>query len=374
MFYRYLQRLSAGFFSVLRRWLDRCRAWVRARPRLAAWFYRAGGPGSADADYREFNGWYFAQFSEQEKMLADQPRMNFYHAAIARHVQPGDRVIDLGTGTGILAAFAARRGAGHVYAIDHSDILKHARRLAAHNGIENVEFVATHSRDFTTDERVDVILHEQMGDFLFDEAMVTNVLDLRDRLLKPGGLIVPSRFEFFCEPIKVSDERLIPFIWELNVHGYDYSCLERSRPQDPRYYRHTSTDVGLVEYCLGEPEPALVVDLQTLREADLPREIQFSRTVVNAGRLDGLAVFFRAQVDDDLALSSSPLDPGRAPHWGYRILRTDAENFAEGDIIEVTLKAGQWTDPDTWRWSHRRVPEALLEVPLDPYGARSPAG
>ncbi len=328
---------------------------MRSRPRLAAWFYRpdpSPAPPSADAAYREFNLAYFARFAEQEKMLADRPRMDFYHAAIARHVHPGDRVIDLGTGTGILAAFAARRDAAKVYAIDHSDILKHARRLAAHNRLETVEFVASHSRDFTTPTPVDVILHEQMGDFLFDEAMVPNVLDLRDRLLKPGGRIVPARFEFFCEPIKIRDERRVPFIWALKVHGYDYSCLERSRPQDPEYYRHIGADTGLVEHFLGAPAPLLEVDLHTLREADLPREIHLSRTVVNPGRMDGIVVYFRARVDDDLALSSSPLDPGRAPHWGFRILRTEEETFAVGDKAEFTLVIEDWAKPDTWRW-HR---------------------
>jgi type I protein arginine methyltransferase len=372
MFSRSPQRLSAGVFSVLRRGLARCGEWVRARPRLAAWLYRPEGLESEDANYREFNGWYFAQFSEQEKMLADGPRMAFYHTAITRHVRPGDRVIDLGTGTGILAAFAARRGAATVYAIDHSDILKHARRLAAHNRIENVKFIATHSRNFTTDERVDVILHEQMGNFLFDEAMLTNVIDLRDRLLKPDGLIVPALFEFYCEPVKVRDDRLTPFIWELNVHGYDYSCLERSRPQDPQYYRNNSCDLGLVEHFLGEPAPALTVDLQTLHEADLPHEIHLSRTVLNAGRLDGFAVFFRAHAGGDLTLSSSPLDPGRAPHWGFCILRTDTEAFAKGDVVELTLTVGEWAKPDTWRWTTPKTaaPEGgearVAPAPLDP--------
>jgi protein arginine N-methyltransferase 1 len=288
-------------------------------------------------------------------MLADRPRMDFYHTAISRHVKPGDRVIDLGTGTGILAAFAARQGAAKVYAIDHSDILKHAQRLAVDNRIENVEFVATHSRDFKTDERVDMILHEQMGDFLFDEAMVTNVIDLRDRLLKPGGLILPARFEFFCEPAKVKDERHIPFIWELNVHGYDYSCMERSRPQNPQYYQHASCDLNVVEHLLGEPAPALTVDLQTLNETNLPHQIKLTRTVVNAGRLDGFAVYFRALVDGDLLLSSSPLDAGRAPHWGYRILRVETENFSKGDVIELTLTVDQWAVPDTWRWSQKKI-------------------
>lgn len=356
MFSRSLQRLSVGFFSALRRGLYACGDWARARPGVAAWLYRPTDGG--DAEYREFNGRYFAHFSEQEKMLADRPRMDFYHAAIARQVRPGDRVIDLGTGTGILAAFAARQGAAQVYAIDHSKILKHARRLAAHNHIEHVEFISTHSKDFNLRERVDVILHEQMGDFLFDEAMVTNVIDLRDRLLKPGGRIVPAAFEFYCEPIKVKDSRRIPFIWELDVHGYNFSCLDRSRPQEEQYYRHNSCDLGVVEHFLGTPAPALTLDLMTLGEADLPREIHLSRTVVNAGRLDGFVVFFRARVDGDLSLSSGPLDAGRAPHWGFRTLRVAAENFAVGDGIELTLTVGQWADPDTWRWSHRKTKAA----------------
>ncbi|MEX2045134.1 MAG: hypothetical protein WD941_07250 [Opitutus sp.] len=170
---------------------------------------------------------------------------------------------------------------------------------------------------------------------------------------------MPSRFEFFCEPIKVRDGRRVPLIWEMNVKGYDYACLERSRPQEPRYYRSASSDLAVVEHFLGEPEPALTLDLQTLREADLPRELRLSRTVVNAGRLDGFAIFFRAHVDDDLSLSTSPLDPGRAPHWGFRVLRAEAAEFTDGDRIEYTLKVGKWAEPDTWRWSHRRVRPGL---------------
>jgi protein arginine N-methyltransferase 1 len=364
MSFHFLQRLSGCFFSALWRVLAHMRRAVERRPRLAAWF-NSPTERAEDADYRVYNGRMFAGFHEQERMLADQPRMAFYHAAITRHIQPGDRVIDLGTGTGILAAFAARRGAAHVYAIDHSDILAHARTLAVANEIENVEFIAAHSTEFVADERVDVIVHEQMGDCLFDEAMVANVTDLRDRMLKPGGLILPGIFEFYCEPIKVKDSRLVPFIWELDVHGYDYSSLERHRPQEPGYYHLVSSDPTLIEHFLGEPEPALSVDLHTLREADLPHEIAFTRTIVNPGRLVGYAIFFRARVDDDLTLGSSPLDPQRAPHWGFRILRTERDHFAVGDEIEVRLKAGRWPELESWRWSHvkRAAADANLSAP-----------
>jgi len=48
--------------------------------------------------YRKFNKDYFSDLYQQERMLSDQKRMAFYHEAINRHIQPGDRVIDLGGG------------------------------------------------------------------------------------------------------------------------------------------------------------------------------------------------------------------------------------------------------------------------------------
>jgi protein arginine N-methyltransferase 1 len=353
MFISCFQFFTSTCLSLIRRGLAWGRDWADESPARAAWIYPKEEL-SPEARYRDFNHRYFASLHEQERMLADQQRMNFYHAAISRHVKSGDRVIDLGTGTGILAAFASRAGAAKVYAIDHSKILDHAKEIAEHNRLENVEFVAKHSKDFSLREKVDVIMHEQMGDCLFDEAMVANISDLRDRLLKPGGLIVPSRFELFCEPIKVRDERLVPFIWEMTVKGYDYGCMERSRPQEPAYYRLVSTDLGIIDHYLGKPEAVLSFDLHTVNEAELPKEIRFSRTVVNGGRLDGYVVFFRAMVDEDLSLSSAPLDPLRAPHWGFRILRTDRDDFAVGDVIDVTLKVEKWPVLETWRWSHAK--------------------
>ncbi len=310
---------------------------------------------SPDQNHRDNNRLYFSGFHEQERMLADRPRMDFYHAAIQRRIQPGDHVIDLGTGTGILAAFASKRGAAWVHALDHSDILKHARTLAAANQLERVSFVATHSTNFTLPAPVDVILHEQMGDCLFDEAMIPNVCDLRDRLLKPGGRIVPACFEFFCEPVQLNAARHVPFIWNLNIQGYDFSALERHRPQDTNYYHLTGNDAALVDHFLAVPEPALVFDLHTDNEATLPHELRLKRRVTHPGRIDGLAVYFRTQVDD-LQLSSAPHDPGRSPHWGFRILRTEPAEYAAGDLIDLRLTVGVWHELDTWRWSHAGAP------------------
>ena len=347
-----IQRFTVNVSQRVRRGCTLLRNCLLGSPRLKDWFYPPSKIKTPAEKYRERNEDYFADLHAQERMLADGPRMAFYHDAISRKIQAGDRVIDLGTGTGILAAFASRQGAAQVYAVDHSSIIEHARELAAENGIENVDFEDVHSTKLFLDDQVDVILHEQMGDFLFDEAMVPNVCDLRDRLLKPGGLILPSQFELYCEPMTLRDDRRVPFIWELtDVHGFDFSSMERSRPQDSEYYGLVSCDLGFVKHFLGEPAPILEVDLHTITESTLPLKVSFTRKVTKEGLLDGLVVFMKVKVDDDLELSSSPLDPGRAPHWGFRILRLD-QSYAEiGDKLEVTLTVKDWTDPDTWRWT-----------------------
>ena len=327
-------------------------------PAVAALRRLRNRPDSTEQDHRDNNRRYFSGLHEQERMLADRPRMEFYHAAIERHIHPGDHVIDLGTGTGILAAFASRRGAARVHALDHSPILKHARTLAAANQIEHVDFVSCHSSKFTLPAPVDVILHEQMGDCLFDEAMIPNICDLRDRLLKPGGRILPACFEFYCEPVQLNSTRHVPFIWNLNVRGYDFSSLERHRPQDTHYYRLCGNDAALVDHFLAEPSPVIAFDLHTVTEAGLTHDLRFERQVSHPGRIDGLAVYFRTTVDADLQLSSAPHDPGRAPHWGFRILRTEPADYALGDFIELKLTVGRWHDLDSWRWSHALIPQA----------------
>ncbi len=345
-----LQHLSVQMFAALGRLQKRLKDWTIRHPRLANWVFQPAETIAEDA-YAEVNRRMFSLWGEQERMLADKPRMTFYHEMIRRKIRAGDRVIDLGTGTGILAAFASRQGAAKVYALDHSTIIEDARLLARRNKIENVEFVAIHSRRFKTDEPVDVILHEQMGDSLFNESMVANILDLRDRLLKEGGRILPARFEFYCEPVQLSDHGTLPFIWELNVKGFDFGSLEQYQPEDREYYFFSTTDTTIVDHFLCEPTPLMTIDLNTLKRSDLPMEWSMGLPVARAGRMDGYAVFFKALVDDDLELSTSPLDKGRAPHWGFLILRTGQLRVHEGDVIDMSISADKgWANTDSWRW------------------------
>ena len=60
-------------------------------------------------------------------------------AALSAHVQPGDKVLDVGTGTGILAIAAARLGAASVLALDiDPGAVEAARENVQLNGVESI--------------------------------------------------------------------------------------------------------------------------------------------------------------------------------------------------------------------------------------------
>lgn len=70
-------------------------------------------------------------------MLEDHKRTGAYYAAVMQNRAQfvGKTVLDVGTGSGILALFAAKAGARKVYAVEATDMAKHARRLVEANGV-----------------------------------------------------------------------------------------------------------------------------------------------------------------------------------------------------------------------------------------------
>lgn len=66
----------------------------------------------------------YSHFSVHEEMLKDDVRTNSYMlACMCNRPQFKDAVVlDIGTGTGVLAIFAAKAGAKHVYGVDNAEI------------------------------------------------------------------------------------------------------------------------------------------------------------------------------------------------------------------------------------------------------------
>jgi type I protein arginine methyltransferase len=73
-------------------------------------------------------------------MLEDVKRTGAYYNAVLQNRRQfeGKVVLDVGTGSGILAIFAAKAGAKKVYAVEATSMAKHARRLVEANGVSSL--------------------------------------------------------------------------------------------------------------------------------------------------------------------------------------------------------------------------------------------
>ena len=321
--------------------------WLKSRPAVQRWLY----------ERRNRNQ--FASPWVHELMLADKLRVDTYRRAIDKLIGPNDVVVDLGTGTGILSQFASHRNPRKIYAIDHSEIIDTARKVAAYNGVNGIEFIRVSSQQLKLPEKVDVILHEQIGPSLFDENMVENIVDLRDRLLRPGGKILPGRFDLFLEPVTLKAEFRIPFIWEFDLHGVRYDCM---RPKDEHvvsehdswssYYLREVNGYE-VDSLLCDPVPVMSFDLETLRPADLPKTLRYRKTVARAGQMDVIGLFFRVAFDDDIYFDTSPLSP--RTHFGMWSYRVDALELRPRDQLDFDWKIGDLRDMRTWDYRFQKV-------------------
>ncbi len=108
--------------------------------------------------------------------------------AIERHLQPGMTVVDVGTGSGILAEAAAKLGAGAVYANDNDpEAVAVARENFSKAGVD-VSVSLGSAGDFPGN----------LADLIVANITPAWIADLAPewvRVLKPGGLAILSGFE-----------------------------------------------------------------------------------------------------------------------------------------------------------------------------------
>src|SRR5581483_10903386 len=157
-------------------------------------------------------------------MLGDPVRTETFRRAIEAVVRPGMRVLDFGSGTGVLAFFAHLAGAATVFAVDSSPFIKAARAVAKKNGFD-IEFIKTSGDDFELPTKVDLIVSECLGHYLFTDRMLPALFRARDRYLEVDGQIIPQSVELKASlVIDAPIDRNIQF-YDTPHYGIDFSAL-----------------------------------------------------------------------------------------------------------------------------------------------------
>lgn len=106
--------------------------------------------------------------------LIDRKRSLAFKRAVFNTVQKGDVVVDMGTGSGILAMFAAAAGAKKVYAVEYDE--NNIRTLKENfeiNGFgDRIILIKGDVRKIKIPEKVDVIVGEMIATGLIEEQQI----------------------------------------------------------------------------------------------------------------------------------------------------------------------------------------------------------
>lgn len=152
-------------------------------------------PEIASLTHRAYTGqvpdWHFG-------IVRDDARNQAYEAALKRALGPATRVLDIGTGTGILAMMAARAGAAHVTACEMNPAVADAAvDVIALNGFsDRIRVVPKRSNalDVETDMGgpADVLVSEIVSNDMLSQKALDTMTDAVARLLTPQCRIIPA--------------------------------------------------------------------------------------------------------------------------------------------------------------------------------------
>ena len=322
-----------------------------------------------DADFAN----YFCTYGylyHQKDMLEDQQRMTAYHDAVRLNPRSfKDKVVlDVGTGSGILAIWAAQAGAKKVYAVEATYMATHARKLIKANGLDDViEVIQSTVEEIELPEKVDVIISEWMGYFLLRESMFDSVILARDRWLKEGGAMFPSHAKMYLAPIRTqtTEQKQMDYEdscagWDefvdatRNNYGVDMSALTETFEQEQReFFLNTSAWVDIhPSQLLGQPYTLIDFDLHTAtleetKAVDVPFNLRVlesspsgpSEVGAFAGWFD--VSFYGSNAnpaETKVELTTAP-DANGATHWGQQaFFLSPTVKASDGGVISGRLE------------------------------------
>ncbi|KAG9147371.1 hypothetical protein Leryth_019513 [Lithospermum erythrorhizon] len=328
----------------------------------------AGRGGGAAVDKQVDFANYFCTYGflyHQKEMLSDKVRMDAYYNAIFqnKHHFQGKTVLDVGTGSGILAIWSAQAGARKVYAVEATKMADHARELVKANGFSNVvEVIEGSMEDINLPEKVDVIISEWMGYFLLRESMFDTVIFARDRWLKLDGMMYPSHARIWLAPMKtglVEQKRRdyegamddwYHFVDETkSYYGVDMGIFtDPFKDEQRKYYLQTSMWNNLhPNQIIGTPALVMEIDCLTATVNDIitiNANISSSVTADNTwlcGFAGWFDVHFRGRNENpaqkEIELSTAPSE-NCGTHWGQQVFPLHpAVHAGQGDALKVAL-------------------------------------
>jgi protein arginine N-methyltransferase 1 len=275
------------------------------------------------------------------QMLADTPRLHAYVAALTETVTADSVILDLGCGPGYFALLAARLGAKRVYAIEPDPVIQFAREAAIANKLaERIEFFECLSSEVTLKEKANIIISDLRGVLPLYQRNLPSIIDVRNRLLAPGGILIPRSDRLWAAPVNAPDKYAdIVAPWQEN--NLDLSAA-RSAATNTWRKAHLKP-----EQLLASPVCWATLNYHELESFDCRAEISWQ--VERPGIAHGFSVWFDSELTGEVGFSNHPKEPELI--YGNGLFPfSQPVAVVKGDRIELKLSADFIRDDYVWRW------------------------
>lgn len=280
-------------------------------------------------------------------MVNDVGRNEAYKKAIERQVAKlssapgGCSVLDIGTGSGLLAMMAARAGASRVVACDCNPwIVEAAKDIVAENGLAS--HVTVHDLRSTALEvgkhlphRANLLVSEILDASLLGEGVLPTFSHARNHLLRDDAVVIPRGAIVWMAPIESTPILEDYVVDNRNTCGFNLDHFNRfSR----RHGSYQLVAIDRYKYALLA-EPIAVLDFDFTR--DVPdRERIIEMTIARKGTIHGWVYWFTLQLDEETELNTGP--GGSATCWAQAVqFEALAPSVEKNDLISVTCRQTQ---------------------------------
>lgn len=270
-------------------------------------------------------------------MIHDSRRNDCYDAALRRAVGRDSVVLDIGSGSGLLAMMAARAGAAAVVSCEMNPVTAFlAKEIIEHNGYaDRVRVAARHSCALVVgpgedlERPADIIVSEIFGASLLEEGVLPAHADAASRLLRPGGAVIPAYGEIMVALGRYDPGRKRA----MGIHnGFDLSLFNLAAPPsiltrtDNPFHRILSDAAPLFRFDLARPAQWPGVDAcveVTVAEDGANAILQWIRlTMDNSGAAD--------------AAHETRPDPTNWSSWGVRVFPlAQSQTAAAGARVRI---------------------------------------
>ena len=242
-------------------------------------------------------------------MMQDTVRNAAFLGAIERAVRPDMKVLDIGSGSGLLAMMAARAGAQDVQSCEMNPVIAAvAKQIVHQNGFaDQVTIQACNSRNIDAEAdlggRADLVISEIIGKDLVCEEVLPSMQDAAKRLAK-------------------RDARFIPQGGQIRVALAHYSKMDKYRVGKASGFDLSAfNQLGPARFNVQVNDPALelrgeLADLFTFDFASPnPWTDRATRDLVaTGGRVDGVVQWLRLQMDETGSFENEP-GPDSSRSW-----------------------------------------------------------